>query len=340
VQVTLCELRSSPWPSGITTIAIKQPSATKSVQDSRTLNETKRLLARMDAPREALKLLTAECRVHEMMDHGHIVKFLGRIPSRKHPQLTAGIVLEHCPVPRAKWAEECMRNAEVRLSFMQHSLQALSYVHSKGYVHMDIKLANFLATQGTASCPGQFKLADFGLSMKAGQPLLCGPVGTPKYMAPEVFFTREKCAEAHPSMDVWSWGATMVDLLSGQRWRDLWPSTNIANEHVRLRQLHKTGYDTLLPDIQAECLTEGIALHENISHWEWEIIRLCLHKDHHKRPTVDELLAVVDYVISWHQAAGIRGHAVPSQHELAAEGTKTAVAAAPAAEVGTFTNNA
>jgi len=88
-------------------------------------------------------------------------------------------------------------------------LSAVSYLHSQGIVHRDLKLENFLfATKNSNS---QLKMIDFGLSKHFKyDDVHCEKVGTPYTVAPEVINGKydEKC-------DIWGIGVITYLLLSG-----------------------------------------------------------------------------------------------------------------------------
>ena len=73
-----------------------------------------------------------------------------------------------------------------------------------GFVHRDIKPANVLMTPD-----GQAKVTDFGLAGAAG-----GRVGTPAYMAPEVWTSP---ADVDARADLYSFGILLYELLAGRR---------------------------------------------------------------------------------------------------------------------------
>ncbi len=88
--------------------------------------------------------------------------------------------------------------------------QALAKAHEHGIVHRDVKPGNLMLTRD-----GTVKLLDFGLallgeSVRTTQPGVA--VGTPVYMSPERFCNDQCDSRA----DVWSLGAMLYEMLTGQ----------------------------------------------------------------------------------------------------------------------------
>lgn len=83
-------------------------------------------------------------------------------------------------------------------------LAGLSYLHSLGRIHRDIKAGNILLTDA-----GVVKLADFGSAA-----IKCPAksfVGTPYWMAPEVILAMDE-KQYDSKVDVWSLGITCIEL--------------------------------------------------------------------------------------------------------------------------------
>ncbi|XP_070704878.1 serine/threonine-protein kinase PAK 6-like [Pempheris klunzingeri] len=105
--------------------------------------------------------------------------------------------------------------SETRLSEEQTAtvcegvLQALSYLHSQGVIHRDVKSDSILL-----SLEGGVKLSDFGFcaQISTDVPRRKSLVGTPYWMAPEVISKTPYGTE----VDVWSLGIMVVEMVDGE----------------------------------------------------------------------------------------------------------------------------
>jgi hypothetical protein len=98
------------------------------------------------------------------------------------------------------------------IEYTRQACEALQYVHDQQIVHRDIKPANLI----DASDPTGVVLVDFGVARQLGEEeqVDAGTVGigTPRYMAPEVFAGGTVSARS----DVFSLAATLWTLIAGQ----------------------------------------------------------------------------------------------------------------------------
>lgn len=99
------------------------------------------------------------------------------------------------------------------LFFFHQMKKAVSYIHSLGLIHRDIKLENFLVKEKEGG--HHIVLADFGFSRKISgekDPLLSTRFGngTPLYMAPELI---GKEPYPHKAPDYWAMGVCLYYML-------------------------------------------------------------------------------------------------------------------------------
>ncbi|XP_049546142.1 mitogen-activated protein kinase kinase kinase kinase 5 isoform X2 [Anopheles darlingi] len=98
---------------------------------------------------------------------------------------------------------------ELQIAYMcRETLRGLSYLHSMGKIHRDIKGANILLTER-----GDVKLADFGVSAQITATInkRRSFIGTPYWMAPEVAAVERKGGYNH-LCDIWACGITAIEL--------------------------------------------------------------------------------------------------------------------------------
>jgi serine/threonine protein kinase len=137
------------------------------------------------------------------------------------------------------------------LGYMDRLLEVLELAHEKQIVHRDIKPSNIFLTKD-----GTLKVLDFGIARildehgaatatKTGQ-----MIGTPAFMPPEQALSKPK--EIDKQTDLWSVGATMFTLLSGE----LVHVAESSSEHlVKAATAHARSVARVLPGVPANVET-------------------------------------------------------------------------------------
>ncbi len=150
---------------------------------------------------------------------------------------------------------------------------ALRVIHEAGIIHRDVKLKNVLIVPLT----GAIKLSDFGIALTAESPHVTQDgfiVGTPLYMAPEVFSGEPATIQS----DVYAYGATLYHLLTGVPPFVAERSTDLYRKHRHL----------VAPPIVTYRAGVPVA-------WDKLIIDACLAKDAGDRPAdMDAIITALD----------------------------------------------
>ncbi len=158
------------------------------------------------------------------LDHPHVMKPLGiykglGLTIIYYPWMQGGSLMQ--------WIDKQLYISEHDLSVLfKQMVSAVSYIHSVGIMHQDIKPDNFLLTPD-----GHVKLADFGLARY--HPPASGIIdtcGSPIYMAPEVMMRKPHTYSA----DVWSLGICLYEMYYG-----ITPFDHVIDEYELLNEIQK-----------------------------------------------------------------------------------------------------
>ncbi|KAK9462284.1 kinase-like domain-containing protein [Lipomyces oligophaga] len=155
-------------------------------------------------PVTALRELT----ILQTLRHKNVVSVLGvavGVPTIDNIYMVLEYV-EHDLANLLDFAHASFTASEVKC-LMKQLFQGLAYIHDRGIIHRDIKMANLLL-----SSRGILKIADFGLARdytNHGRALTPGVV-TIWYRSPELLFGEKHYTSA---IDIWSSGCIMGELI-------------------------------------------------------------------------------------------------------------------------------
>jgi serine/threonine protein kinase len=219
-----------------------------------------------------------EIQTLERLQHPSIVKYLGT----RRDEDNFYILLEYVPMGSLKKVLEKMKRftEEGIASYMRQVLRALSYLHSQGVIHRDIKCDNVLLDSD-----GKIKLADFGCAKvleiqkrTADERQSSVVAGTLAYLSPEILNGKEPTF----ACDIWALGCMAVELFTGKMaWEDHIRQQNWSREETAnklkdyIKSEHTPPYPTDTNEISPSFLN---------------FLQSCFELDPQKRPTVDTLL--------------------------------------------------
>lgn len=173
------------------------------------------------------------------------------------------------------------RELETRYNLIEGICHGLQYLHNEQRInHLDLKPENILLDYGMVP-----KITDFGLSRRFGEQsriITKNIYGTLGYLAPEYL----NYGKLSFKSDIYSLGIIMGKILRGN------------NDILDFQNWHKSQV-TDSPQVK-RCI---------------EIAQLCVNADEHKRPTIDEIIAMLNEI---HMS---RSNSVPSLEKM--EGQKT-----------------
>ncbi|XP_051887204.1 mitogen-activated protein kinase kinase kinase kinase 5 isoform X1 [Pristis pectinata] len=218
-------------------------------------------------PGDDFSIIQQEIFMVKECKHANIVAYFGSYLSREK----LWICMEYC----GGGSLQDMYHVTGPLSELQiayvcrETLQGLSYLHSKGKMHRDIKGANILLTDH-----GDVKLADFGVAAKITATIAKRKsfIGTPYWMAPEVAAV-EKNGGYNQLCDIWAVGITAIELA------ELQPPMFDLHPMRALFLMSKSGFQ---PPKLKDKMKWTATFHS--------FLKIALTKNPKKRPTAEKLL--------------------------------------------------
>jgi serine/threonine protein kinase len=193
--------------------------------------------------------------------HSHIVRYYGSWEDKTINAIY--IQCEWCKggslkkQPSSTWTQNTLCNVLRQISM------ALSYMHSKGFTHGDVKPENILVDSTEVEENSIYKICDLGQINDSGDG---------KYLAPEVLHYEDEELKMNPQImsraDIFSLGISIFELAH----------EHATNKPFSLKQRSQiTQEDIVLPEQVFDC--EFVLL-----------LRQMMHRDPAKRPTADQII--------------------------------------------------
>jgi len=188
----------------------------------------KTLLPEVAVADKSLRRFMREIEVAATLDHPNIVRF---VKSGTHNGAVY-LVTEYVEgSDAARLADRQGGRLPYReaIHIVSQALDALSYAHTRGYIHRDIKESNILISGNAPNLTA--KLTDFGLARSftatgmSGITMAGDMAGTFAYMPPEQI---RDFRNVRPTADIYAIGMTAYSLLAGDIALNLGPSGDIA----------------------------------------------------------------------------------------------------------------
>ncbi|CCH59006.1 hypothetical protein TBLA_0B01630 [Henningerozyma blattae CBS 6284] len=208
---------------------------------------------------EELNDIMSEINLLKNLNHKHIVKYHGFMQKSD----TLYILLEYCAHGSLKNLISSSKGIPEKdaQQYIIQTLYGLVYLHAQGVIHRDIKAANILLDKDNT-----VKLADFGVSTRVGNATMAMTLaGSLNWMAPEILGNKG----ASTLSDIWSLGATVVELITGNP-----PFHNLVDINI----YYAIENDNYIPP-------EGA-----FSETAIDFLNLCFKKNMYRRPTAQQLL--------------------------------------------------
>ncbi|MCP5050116.1 MAG: SUMF1/EgtB/PvdO family nonheme iron enzyme, partial [bacterium] len=162
----------------------------------------------------AFKELKLEVNNALRVSHPNVVKVLGLEKQEEQYFIVMEYIEGHSLEQILADSDHGKLNEPEVLEIMKKMARGLDETHKNRVIHRDIKPSNVMVTIG-----GQVKILDFGISYQVTKSMtqLVGEdqrTGTWPYMAPEQLSTR--FGRENEQVDIWGFGVTMYQLLTGQ----------------------------------------------------------------------------------------------------------------------------
>lgn len=228
--------------------------------------------------KDIIDALLLEVKTMKDLDHPNIVQYLGFEEVGNTYLLfldyVAGGLVGACLRMYGKFDEGLIRHLTRQVT------DGLSYLHSRGILHRDLKADNLLL-----DLEGTCKITDFGILKRSENiyknDLEMSMQGTIFWMAPEVIdnVVQNKKQGYSAKIDIWSLGCVVLEMFAGRR-----PWSNVE----ALSAMYRIGKTKLAPPIPDD-------VKSNISVEGKQFLKQCFEIDPNRRPTALELFRASEF---------------------------------------------
>ena len=174
------------------------------------------------------------------LQHPNVVKLMDCVQDEGKLYL----VFEFVDRDLKKFMESVSGNLDAMLikSYCYQICRGLSFCHSRGVMHRDLKPQNLLVSRD-----GKLKLADFGLARAFCPPIrpLTHEVVTLWYRPPEILMGQQTYA---PPVDVWAVGAILAEMVTK---RAFLPGDSEIDELYKIFRIFGTPNEEIWPGVTA-----------------------------------------------------------------------------------------
>ena len=160
-------------------------------------------------PREEKQRLLSEVEILKELDHKNIIKLYHSWITTDKDEVSVNFITEACAQTLKKYSKKLKTNLDLRAvkSWSRQILRGLDYLHSHDppIVHRDLKCENIFVNQNQ----GEVKIGDLGLAAALDNQRTKSVIGTPEFMAPELYDE-----DYDERVDIYSFGMCMIELVT------------------------------------------------------------------------------------------------------------------------------
>jgi WNK lysine deficient protein kinase len=160
-------------------------------------------------PKHEKARLLSEVEILKELDHKNIIKLYHSWIVTETDEISVNFITEACAQTLKKYAAKLKTNLDLRAvkSWSRQILRGLDYLHSHDppIVHRDLKCDNIFVNQNQ----GEVKIGDLGLAAALENQRTKSVIGTPEFMAPELYDE-----DYDERVDIYSFGMCIIELVT------------------------------------------------------------------------------------------------------------------------------